>query len=214
MRFVSNDSCATPTQLVDRLCQLGFHIDVKHVFTPISAAVSYIKKLGLRPHLLVNRRIVSEFAHLDVQDPNCVLLGDAEDDFTYENLNHAFRVLLEHPLIITLGFGKFYRRVDGLSMDVGCYARALQHATDARIEIIGKPKEAFFVSAIEDMNLCKDEVIMIGDDIIGDIAAAKTAGIRAALVRTGKWRQEWENHEVKPDIVVDDLNDAVTRLLR
>lgn len=213
VRFVSNDSCATPKQLVEKLCKLGIFIDVKHVFTPISAAISYVKKRGLRPHLLVNKSVLSEFANLDVRDPNCVVLGDAEDDFTYENLNHAFRVLMEHPFIITLGFGKFYRRVDGYSMDVGCYAKALQHAADARIEIIGKPNEAFFVSAVEDMSLSKEEVIMVGDDIVGDVAAAKAAGIRAALVRTGKWRQEWENHEVRPDIIADNLKDVVARLL-
>lgn len=40
-------------------------------------------------------------------EPNCVVMGDAECDFTYDAMNEAFRVLtaLDDPLIITLGFG-------------------------------------------------------------------------------------------------------------
>lgn len=51
--------------------------------------------------------IVKEFEDLDTNDPNCVLLGDAEVGFTYETMNAAFRVLHEtdDPLIITLGCG-------------------------------------------------------------------------------------------------------------
>lgn len=43
-------------------------------------------------------------------------------------------------------------------MDVGCYAKGLQYATNARIEIIGKPSKSFFYQAIQSMNLTKDEV--------------------------------------------------------
>lgn len=43
-------------------------------------------------------------------------------------------------------------------MDVGGFARALQYACDARIVVMGKPEEQFFMAAIDDMGLTKDEV--------------------------------------------------------
>lgn len=50
---------------------------------------------------------MEEFEDLDTDNPNCVLLGDAEKEFTYETMNAAFRILHEasDPLIITLGCG-------------------------------------------------------------------------------------------------------------
>lgn len=46
-----------------------------------------------------------DFAECDQSNPNCVIMGDAEHDFTYENMNAAFRVLLgsEEKLLISLG---------------------------------------------------------------------------------------------------------------
>lgn len=49
--------------------------------------------------------VKDEFAKINCQNPNCVVLGDAEDELTYENLNHALRVLIDNPLIVSLGFG-------------------------------------------------------------------------------------------------------------
>ncbi|VDO70619.1 unnamed protein product [Onchocerca flexuosa] len=99
-------------------------------------------------------------------------------------------------------------------MDVAGFARALQYACDARIIIIGKPEEQLFKAAIDDMGLLTDEVVMIGDDIASDIGGAQKAGIRGVQVRTGKWRESWINHSIKPDLLVDDLRSAVDLLLK
>ncbi|VDD93731.1 unnamed protein product [Enterobius vermicularis] len=190
VKFLSNESCVTPARLALRLSKLGIPVDPRNVFTPLSAAVSFLKEHKLRPHLLVHENVEEEFAEFQSSDPNCVLLGDAEDRFTFENLNSAFRVLLKHPMIIVLGFGKFYRRADGHVMDAGCYAKALQYASDARIKIIGKPCKSFFEQGLRELNMKKEEVVMVGDDILSDVGAAQAIGIRGVLVRTGKWREE------------------------
>ena len=53
------------------------------------AMAKLAKELGLRPHLLVHPNVVTEFAgvQLNSDDPNCVVLGDATSQFTYENMN-------------------------------------------------------------------------------------------------------------------------------
>lgn len=135
-----------------------------------------------------------QFSDVNTENPNCVLMGDAEDNFTYENMNAAFRVLdsLDKPLIVTLGCGfvftchflikcffssmlhqlcskvslhmctyrKFYQRIDGPSLDVGGFARALQYVSGAEIVTIGKPDEKFFAAAIENMGLTKRDVLL------------------------------------------------------
>ncbi|KTF80579.1 hypothetical protein cypCar_00038769 [Cyprinus carpio] len=71
---------------------------------------------------------------VDVSSPNCVVIGDAADNFSYQNLNEAFRVLigLEKPLLFSLGQGscllcrRYYKETDGLKLDVGVFMKALE----------------------------------------------------------------------------------------
>ncbi|EFO14632.1 HAD-superfamily subfamily IIA hydrolase [Loa loa] len=216
VRFVTNESTRSRKHLFEKLTKLGFTVNEEHIFMPVPEAKRYIKDHNLRPHILVHKRVREEFEDLDTNHPNCVLLGDAEGGFTYETMNAAFRVLQKtsDPLIITLGCGKFYQRLDGPCMDVGGFTRALQYACDARVITIGKPEEQFFRNAVDDMGLMTNQVVMIGDDIVSDVGGAQKAGIRGVQVRTGKWRQCWINHTIKPDLLADDLQSAVDMLLK
>lgn len=56
-------------------------------------------------HIFVG--VSSYFEPLKAADPNCVVIGDAEEEFSYSNVNNAFRVLMKmpEPLLISLGNG-------------------------------------------------------------------------------------------------------------
>nr|CAD2170857.1 unnamed protein product [Meloidogyne enterolobii] len=80
--------------------------------------------------------------------------------------------------------------------------------------VIGKPEETYFMSAVDDLGLTKEQVVMIGDDISGDVDGAQKVGIKGIQVRTGKWRPEWEKHPtIKPELIVDNLLEAVSLIL-
>lgn len=51
--------------------------------------------------------IRSEFDQIDTSNPNCVVIADAGESFSYQNMNKAFQVLmeLENPVLISLGKG-------------------------------------------------------------------------------------------------------------
>jgi phospholysine phosphohistidine inorganic pyrophosphate phosphatase len=160
--------------------------------------------------------IVEEFEGINQNDPNCVVIGDAEEDFTFERLNTAFRILIasERPLLITLGTGKFYQRVDGPCLDVGTFAKALEYASNCAVINCGKPNKEFFMHGLNDLGLSSDEVVMIGDDIEVDVKGAKECGFRAVQVKTGKYRKEIIEHSgVIPNLLASNLHDAVTFIL-
>ena len=52
-----------------------------------------IEQQHLRPHLLVNKNVMEDFLGVETSNPNCVVLGDAVEEFNYSNLNKAFQVL-------------------------------------------------------------------------------------------------------------------------
>ena len=45
------------------------------------------KEKSLRPHLLVHPNCLPDFDGVPTDNPNCVILGDAVDGFSYQNLN-------------------------------------------------------------------------------------------------------------------------------
>jgi ribonucleotide monophosphatase NagD (HAD superfamily) len=48
---------------------------------------------------------------------------------------------------------------------------------------------------------------MIGDDIEADVGGAQAAGLKAALVKTGKFRAADLDHAIQPEIVLDSVAD-------
>ncbi|KAM4704105.1 phospholysine phosphohistidine inorganic pyrophosphate phosphatase [Rhinophrynus dorsalis] len=216
LRFCTNESQATRSQFVQKLQRFGFNIAEEEVTAPGPAARHLMKERGLRPHLLVHDDLLPEFDSIDKSDPNCVLIGDAAENFSYQNMNRAFQLLisLEKPVLISLGKGRYYKETDGLKLDVGAYMKALEYACDISAEVVGKPSQNFFLSALTEMGVKPEEALMIGDDVVNDIGGAQSCGIRAVLVRTGKYRPSDEQHpQVTADGYVDDLAHAVDILL-
>ncbi|XP_075072172.1 phospholysine phosphohistidine inorganic pyrophosphate phosphatase isoform X1 [Mixophyes fleayi] len=216
LRFCTNESQTTRSPFVHKLQKFGFSISEDEVTAPGPAASNMMLERGLRPHLLVHDDLLPEFQSTDKSDPNCVVIGDAAENFSYQNLNKAFQVLLslEKPVLLSLGKGRYYKETDGLKIDVGAYMKALEYACDITAEVVGKPSKNFFLSALTEMGVSPHEAVMIGDDVVNDIGGAQSCGIRAVLVRTGKYRPSDENHpQVTADGYVDNLAQAVDVLL-
>ncbi|XP_033371452.1 phospholysine phosphohistidine inorganic pyrophosphate phosphatase isoform X2 [Parus major] len=190
LQLCTNETQATRENFVRKLRAMGFDISVAEVTAPAPAACRLLKERGLRPHLLVHDDLVPEFAEIDKTNPNCVVLGDAAENFTYANLNEAFRLLIgmEKPVLISLGKGRYYKETDGLKLDVGAYMKALEYACDVQAEVVGKPAKRFFESALAELGVPPEQAIMIGDDIVNDVGGAQQCGMRALQVRTGKYR--------------------------
>ncbi|XP_002722196.2 phospholysine phosphohistidine inorganic pyrophosphate phosphatase isoform X1 [Oryctolagus cuniculus] len=217
VRFCTNESQKSRGELVRLLRRLGFNISEDEVTAPAPAACQILKERGLRPHLLIHDGVRPEFDQIDTSNPNCVVMADAGDDFSYRNMNQAFQLLmeLERPVLISLGKGRYYKETSGLMLDVGAYMKALEYACGIEAEVVGKPSPEFFRSALQAMGLEAHQAVMIGDDIVGDVGGAQQCGMRALQVRTGKFRPSDEHHpEVQADGYVDNLAEAVDLLLQ
>lgn len=216
LRFCTNETQNTRERFVQKLRVMGFNISVSHVFSPAPAVVQILQKRHLRPHLLVHDDLIPEFDGVDTSSPNCVVIGDAAEKFSYQNLNEAFRVLigLEKPVLFSLGRGRYYKETDGLKLDVGVYMKALEYACDVQAEVVGKPSSEFFKTVLNDMNLQPHEVVMVGDDLVNDVGGAQSCGMKGLQVRTGKYRPSDEcDPSVRADAYVDDLSAAVDAIL-
>ncbi|MGA2918866.1 TIGR01458 family HAD-type hydrolase [Methanoregula sp.] len=193
-RVLSNTTRKCRRTIAEKLAAMGFDIPEEYIFTPPLAAIAHMKKTKLnRYYRLTTGDVDQDFNGIGLNDcsgqVDCVILGDAGDAITYDNLNRAFRQIMGGAELIALERDRYWMAHDGLALSAGPFVTALEFATGKKATVVGKPSRAFFELALRDMDLQTDQVAMVGDDIVTDVGGAQAAGIPGILVRTGKFRE-------------------------
>ncbi len=211
--FLSNTTSRGRDLLVEKLRKFGIAARPDDILTPCVAAAEHLRTAGGSVALFVTPKARSEFAGLPClpddaeQGARHVVIGDLGDGWDFRTLNRAFRLLHSNPeaSLVALGGTRFWQAPDGLRLDAGPFVAALEYATGRKPIVCGKPAEPFFQAAAAKLGVAPEEILMIGDDIDIDVGGAQRAGLRGALVRTGKFRPADLDHAVKPDVVLDSV---------
>lgn len=208
--FVTNTSSKPRNAIRAQLAELGLQVDSETLLTPAVAACHWLRERALDElALFVPTATREDFAGFIPVEENAraVILGDLGDDWNYRRLNHAFRLLQDNPQcpLLALGMTRYWRAPDGLRLDTGPFVRALEFACGRPATVLGKPATDFFQTALEKLGVTAEQALMVGDDIRVDIAGAQQAGLKAALVRTGKFRPEDLQGETQPDAVLGSI---------
>lgn len=188
LRYITNTSRRSRRTIVRNLQRMGLAINEEEVFTAPLAVRDYLLEHRLTPWLLVHPEVEEDFADLLGEPPDVVVLGDAADAFSYSRLNTAFRLLLGGARLLAVGDNRYFMESDGMSLDAGPFVAALEYATGCQAIILGKPSPAFFHAATSKLGCRPGETLMVGDDVYSDVNGALRAGMKAALVQTGKYR--------------------------
>jgi HAD superfamily hydrolase (TIGR01458 family) len=217
LRLVTNTTSRSRREVVERLARLGFEIDLEEVLTPAAMAVGYCREHGFRSvSLLVSDSLREDLTALEEragERVDAVILGDLGNGFSEEVLNQAFRLLMDGAQLIALQHNRFWQRADGLVLDVGAYAAALEYACGRESVVVGKPAPTFFKAAMQDMGA--SHAVMVGDDIEADVYGAIQAGLGGVLVRTGKYREDVvASSLIEPTASADSIRDVPALLAR
>lgn len=216
IRFVTNTTTKTKKALVSRLTGLGLEITGEELFTPGQAARAWLSQHGASPLLLVHPDLEEEFADLPQSDAHAVVVGDAGRGFGFENMNRAFRALIDGAAFLALAKNRTFMDEDGeLSLDAGAFVTALEYSSGKDAIVLGKPSPEFFDGALASMGCPPEDAVMVGDDAESDVAGALKAGLaQAVLVRTGKYRDGDERRfDPAPTAVAEDLPAAADWIL-
>jgi HAD superfamily hydrolase (TIGR01458 family) len=214
-RCISNTTRKCRKTLCSQLSAMGFAIPKEDIFTPPQAAITRMKNAGKnRFYLLATGDVDQDFIEAGIRtsaEVDYVIVGDAGDVASYNNLNTAFRLLMEGAELIALEKDRYWMAHDGLSLSAGPFVSALEFATGKTAVVMGKPSKTFFDLALRDLDLLPGEAAMIGDDIHTDVGGAQAAGMTGILVRTGKFRGDiLQKSLVKPDRILDSIANLST----
>ncbi|MCC7354273.1 MAG: TIGR01458 family HAD-type hydrolase [Anaerolineae bacterium] len=210
LRFVTNTTSRGRAVLAEKLHRLGFQVDESEVFNPTAAAGAYLRQRDDSAFILALPAAQSDFAGVrqDDENPDYVVVGDLGDHWTYALLNQAFRLLHRGAGLIALGMSRYWLAADGYRLDVGPFVAALAYASDAKPVVLGKPDAEFFRLVLADAGVSpSSQALMVGDDIQTDVGGAQMAGLRTALVRTGKFVEADLSRGIVPDVVLASVAD-------
>lgn len=207
--FVTNTTSRPRSTIVGELSALGLDIPPERIFTAPRSARAYLERRGFRRcHFLLRPALLEDFSGIEPDDesPHAIVLGDLGEGMSFARLNRAFRLLLSGAELVTLARNRYWRAEDGLVLDVGAFAAALEYASGKPATLVGKPSPEFFGAALAWLGVPPSQAAVIGDDLESDVGGAQAAGMRGILVRTGKFRPEdLAASNVRPDAVLDSL---------
>jgi HAD superfamily hydrolase (TIGR01458 family) len=214
--FLTNTTSRPRSAIVEKLSVMGIEIDRANILTPPVAASRWISEHVDGPLALfipeATRSEFSAFEQLEEevdQGAGAVVLGDMGHAWTFDRLNRAFRLLMQEPVpaLVALGMTRYWRSEEGLQLDTGPFVKALEYATGRKAVVMGKPATAFFDAGVSMLGCEPAECLMVGDDIRGDIAGSQASGLKAALVRTGKFSESDHGTGIMPDLLLDSICD-------
>ena len=212
--FVTNTTSRGRDALAAKLSGFGIAASPSEIVTPSEAAADWLRARGAaRVALFLRPAARPAFDGLDLLPEDAesgarhVVIGDLASAWDFATLNRAFRLLHSNPeaVLIALGMTRYWKAADGISLDVAPFVAALEHAAGRKALVLGKPSAEFFQAAADRLGVANREILMVGDDIETDIAGAQLAGMQAALVRTGKFRELDLEGPVKPNTVLNSV---------
>jgi phospholysine phosphohistidine inorganic pyrophosphate phosphatase len=214
--FVTNTTSRGRDALLAKLERLGIHTEQDKILTPCVTAAKWLRgQSGGKAALFVTEKARLEFHGMECLQEKAetgaqyVVIGDLGDAWDFRKMNRAFRLLHSNPgaLLIALGMTPYWHAHDGLRLDVAPFVAALEYATGRKALVFGKPEASFFLEAVRQLGFPPQDVLMIGDGIETDVEGAQKAGLKGALVRTGKFRASDLQGTIIPDRVMDSVAD-------
>jgi HAD superfamily hydrolase (TIGR01458 family) len=213
IRLLTNTTSRSRGAIAAGLRGHGFEVDDSDVLTPAALTLGLCRDRRYeRVELLVSDSLREDLGGLaeagaeEVAD--AVILGDLGEGFTAAVLNRAFRRLLDGTPLIALQHNRYWRSEEGLVLDVGAYAAALEYGAGVEATVVGKPSGEFFAAALADLDASPEDAVMVGDDVEADVGGGLDAGIASILVRTGKFSEAaLAASGVAPTATIDSLAD-------
>ena len=236
-RVATNVSAAHRETVAARFAGLGLPIPAERIVTSLSATVDDVRRTypGQPVFVLTHRDGLREFADDPLMAPEAadaddaraaaVVIGDAAQDLSYQNMDRAFRLVRRGAELIAMHRNPWWLTARGETIDSGAFVAALEYATGRRARLTGKPGPLMFrtafrglaadVAAAGGKALRHREVAMVGDHSIQDITGARRVGLRPILVLTGRTAAEdvpGLRGRAVPDAVAAAMSDVVAAL--
>ncbi len=241
-RIVTNSSMVSRARLARWSAKAGVPIPAERYQSALSVSAAYTAAHYPGQPLFVmasddakgefagQRLLTTEEAGAPDSRAGAVVIGDSPEEVTYDNLNHAFRLIQAGAELIGMHRNRWWLTAGGPTIDSGAIVTGLEYSAGVRARILGKPAPEFFRIAAAEVatqaaerdggrRATRRELAMVGDDLWTDVFGSQRVGLRGIFVMSGKHgRSELERAAAqrrgggRPDGVAASLSDVVAAL--
>ena len=210
IRILSNSTLKSRKVCTEKLNRHGFRVIEEEVITAAWATARYLRTLKPKScWVMLKGKGIEEFKEFNMDDaaPEYIIVGDYREEFKFENMNKALKLLLQGTKLIVMIPEKVDHSLGGVELTVGAYGKMLEDAAGIKATYIGKPSTYMFDIALDSMVIDRNRVLMVGDRVSTDIIGARQAGIPSVLVKTGEFKPDDLTGGIQPDLIVDAVGD-------
>jgi len=238
-RIVTNTSLVSRSTLSRWGASMGAPIPADRFQSALSVSAAYTKRHFPDQPLFVltsddariefegQRLLTDEEAGKPDARAAAVIVGDAPEAATWQNMNRAFRLIRNGAELLGMHKNRWWLTPDGPTIDSGSYAAVLEFATGVKAKVLGKPAREVFAEAAAALagelrahgqpRLLRHDIAMVGDDLDTDVRAAQRAGLRGVFVLSGKHTRAdlataAQGGRPAPDLVAESLAEVVAAL--
>jgi len=219
---LTNNSGATPQELITKLVTLGFPLlSPAHFLTAGQVAARFIKQQSLGASVycigeLGLHRTLSAAGLVLIPDndptvPDYVVVGKSKQ-FVFDQLKQATRAIRKGARFIGTNPDTLDPVEDGDEPACGSLLAAIAASSEQDPYIVGKPNGLMFSMGLTQLGTHQEDTLMVGDRMNTDILGAIQVGMASALVLSGVTpdKESIRSIAYQPTVVIDRLENILS----
>jgi len=206
------------------LNSIGFNFNFDKYLDPLMLLESRVSKDAVAaygaPAFL--ETLISMGYKLDFINPKTVLIA-IKEDFNADEYAQMIGFILDGASLVGMHETAIYAKNSKRYPGVGAVLKLLEFATSVSYEVVGKPSVSFYNEGLtllqkQNSEASFEKIIMISDDVKGDLGGAKELGMETVFVTSGKYRTAKEivpflRDDLKPDSIYADMHEILKKLV-
>ncbi|MGL5210521.1 MULTISPECIES: HAD-IIA family hydrolase [Cetobacterium] len=217
--FYTNNSSKNPKSYIEKFTKLGIETELKEIITAGGVLADYLKNsckdkkifmVGTKDYKNYCKdleiQILDENDEFDFSEIDIVVVT-LDSELSYKKLEIACKLLHRNVEYLAANEDLVYPVEDGVFLpDCRAICNIIELCTKKIPKYFGKPKKAMLDYALRNLNLLKDEVVIVGDRLYTDIASGYINGCDTILVLTGEAKRDSKS-VYNPTYILDSVAD-------
>ena len=224
LALFTNGSHMPPASFARELRGADLPVEDDEVLTPLCSVQTYLERRGdvsVLPFATDSARGYLEESGVRLVDGGEGSAVDAvfvahPKGVDFESLERAARAVIAGARLLTGSYVAAYAGANGPILSRGAMVTAaIAKASGRRPTVVGKPSRAAVDEIERRLGLRADEVAVVGDDLLLDVALGHLGGSRTVLVRSGisgSLDLDRVPERRRPDLAVNGVGDLLDRL--
>ena len=214
--FLTNNATRTKTQAKEHMLNLGFkNIKEDDFFTSAIATAKYIaKNYSERKCFMIGESGLGEA----LKEENFIFVEDKVDfvvigldrKANYTKYSEALHHILAGAKFIATNSDRLLANNGLFDLGNGATVNMLEYASGVEAIKVGKPYQTILNILLEDKNLKKEDIVLLGDNLETDIKLGYEGNIETIMVCSGVHDEnDIERLKVYPTKVVKNLRELI-----